>query len=278
MELFSFSLSLSVSISGVDSRDVSDMVIEKRTVIIVLAFVLCFILLVHISSKYHHVRALPIACHRLIRPNHDESLRQICRYQQTYENTTSLTSGTTMPRSDNVTPIDYVSCVASLSNCCRFRSELGYIKHVTKFELEFPIAFSLLTYENFEQTERLLRLIYRPHNFYCLHVDAKSPPDMHSAAEAVASCLPNVIVARPAITVEWGRISVVEAELSCMKILLERDQDWKYFINLVGRDFPLKTNRELVGILRAYNGSNDVDGSRRRQVLLLLLVVFFYYN
>jgi len=39
-----------------------------------------------------------------------------------------------------------------------------------------------------------------------------------------------------------------------------RGTQWKYIINTAGQAFPLRTNRELVSILRAYNGSNDIEG------------------
>ena len=35
---------------------------------------------------------------------------------------------------------------------------------------------------------------------------------------------------------------------------------WKYLMNVAGEAFPLKTNAELVGILRLYNGASDVEG------------------
>uniref|UniRef100_A0A5K3G5T2 PSD1 domain-containing protein n=2 Tax=Mesocestoides corti TaxID=53468 RepID=A0A5K3G5T2_MESCO len=34
---------------------------------------------------------------------------------------------------------------------------------------------------------------------------------------------------------------------------------WKYLVNLVGQDFPLRTNMELVAALKALNGSNLVE-------------------
>jgi len=119
----------------------------------------------------------------------------------------------------------------------------------------------VLTYESVEQTERLLRLIYRPHNVYCVHVDAKSSPAVRRALTAITACFNNVFIAKPPVDVRWGKVSIVRAELRCMRQLLEYGR-WRYFINLVGRDFPLRTNLELVKILAAYNGSNDVEGSR----------------
>jgi len=151
------------------------------------------------------------------------------------------------------------------NNCDRFRSDLGYFvspEDTTDEERRFPIAFSVLTYENLEQTARLLRLIYRPHNVYCIHVDAKSPDELRNGLEAIANCFDNVFVAKPSISVQWATISVVNAEILCMRQLLDIYKRWKYLINLVGRDFPLRTNYELVKILRAYNGANDVEASR----------------
>jgi len=165
------------------------------------------------------------------------------------------------PHDTVTTPEAYLELA---QNCDCFRSDFGYFvspEDTTDEERRFPIAFSLLTYENLKQTERLLRLIYRPHNVYCIHVDAKSPAEMHEGLEAIAGCLDNVFIAKPPIDVKWGKVSVVHAELLCMRQLLEHKR-WNYFINVVGRDFPLRTNFELVKILTAYNGSNDVDGTR----------------
>jgi hypothetical protein len=123
-------------------------------------------------------------------------------------------------------------------------------------------------YEQFEQTERLLRLIHRPHNFYCLHIDGKAPLVTHQAARAVASCLPNVVVAHPPVSVAWGTISILQAEMLCIKELLQLSSKWKYYINLVGRDFPLRTNLELVRIVKAYKGANEIEGSARYVYLI----------
>jgi len=37
-----------------------------------------------------------------------------------------------------------------------------------------------------------------------------------------------------------------------------------YFINLTGQEFPLRTNLELVRIVRLFNGSNEITGSYTR--------------
>ena len=106
-------------------------------------------------------------------------------------------------------------------------------------------------------TERLLRAIYRPHNFYCIHIDSNSPHQTQRALTSIASCFHNVFIASTSYNVEWGKATVLYAEIQCMKDLL-RYRTWKYFINLTGQEFPLKTNRELVKILKAYSGANDI--------------------
>jgi len=192
-------------------------------------------------------------------PDDDEN-RRACRPVLRGRYGWSLT-----PRRTVVAPAAYVE---RARDCDCFRSDLGYLvspEDTTDAERRLPIAFSLLTYENLEQSERLLRLIYRPHNVYCIHVDAKSPAELRDGLEAIAACFDNVFVAKPPVDVRWGKISVVQAEMLCMSQLLDIHKRWKYFINLVGRDFPLRTNYELVKILRAYNGANDVLASRNEE-------------
>nr|KAG5699098.1 hypothetical protein BaRGS_017781 [Batillaria attramentaria] len=103
----------------------------------------------------------------------------------------------------------------------------------------------------------LLSAIYRPQNVYCVHVDKKAQKSFRFAMEAIADCFPNVFLASRSVDVRWGKFSVLKPELVCMQDLWNYTH-WKYFINLTGQEFPLKTNYELVKILTAYNGANDV--------------------
>ncbi|KAL8602113.1 hypothetical protein ACOMHN_007382 [Nucella lapillus] len=148
--------------------------------------------------------------------------------------------------------------IRDTGNCARFVRERGYILDSSQKEKQFPIAFSILFYKDVQQMERLLRTIYRPHNVYCLHLDGKSPLSTLRAVRGLASCLPNVFLSSRAVSVEWGQYSVLEPELTCMGDLWPY-HTWRYFINLTGQEFPLKTNLQLVEILSALNGSNDVD-------------------
>lgn len=146
-------------------------------------------------------------------------------------------------------------------DCEHYKIGRGYILHpLSEMERNFPLAFSLIVYRDLEQTERLLRAIYRPHNYYCIHIDMKTDPIERRAFESMAECFDNVVIADKSVNVTWGTFSVLEAELLCMETLY-RYKKWKYFINLTGQEFPLKTNRELVSILESLDGANVVDGT-----------------
>ncbi|KAL4219083.1 hypothetical protein ACF0H5_021666 [Mactra antiquata] len=146
------------------------------------------------------------------------------------------------------------------TNCEQFKITRGYLDSpFTEIELNFPIAFSIIAYQKVEQIEYLLRAIYRPQNFYCIHMDAKSSTDDVLTIGKIASCFENVFLASRAIAVKWGAFTVLEAELICMDDLYKKGY-WKYFINLTGQEFPLKTNLELVKILTAMEGANVVEG------------------
>ena len=155
------------------------------------------------------------------------------------------------------------------TNCNKFKKERRYIvDSISQEEYEFPIAFSIVMFKEVEQTERLLRAIYRPQNFYCIHVDRKASDQVQEAIASIARCFDNVLIPERRFSVQWGTYSVLAADLLCMKELLA--YKWRYFINLTGQEFPLRTNAELVRILKVFNGSNSIEGTVRRSVTAAL--------
>lgn len=150
------------------------------------------------------------------------------------------------------------------SNCSEFISTRKYItKTQTKMEDEFPIAYGISAYKDIAMLERFLRAIYRPQNYYCIHIDVKAPIDVKNAAASIVKCFDNVFLSSRQTAVRWGTYSVLEATLICMEDLL-RLPKWKYFINLTGQEFALRTNLELVKILRVFNGANGMESTDPR--------------
>ncbi|XP_025105376.1 beta-1,3-galactosyl-O-glycosyl-glycoprotein beta-1,6-N-acetylglucosaminyltransferase-like isoform X2 [Pomacea canaliculata] len=148
------------------------------------------------------------------------------------------------------------------ANCTSYLLNGGFLSaSVDENELSFPLAFSLMVHSNVEQVERLLRAVYRPHNVYCIHPDNKSSDDFHSSLRFIAGCLPNVNIIERPLSVEWGKYSVLQADVECMRLLWKHPRKWRYFINLTGQEFPLKTNKEIVRILQTFNGANDITGT-----------------
>lgn len=110
--------------------------------------------------------------------------------------------------------------------------------------------------------ERLLRAIYAPQNIYCVHVDKKSEHSVHSAIRAITSCFPNVFMVSQAVNVVYAGWTRVQADLNCMADLFNTSTKWKYFINLCGQDFPLKTNLEIVRLLNFLRGGNVIESEK----------------
>lgn len=145
---------------------------------------------------------------------------------------------------------DLVEYPSSESDTCRVSNPHG----------EYPIAFSILAHENALQLKLLFEAVYNSQNVYCIHIDKHAHRSLHDLAADIASCHGNVYVASSR-EILWGHISILEAELSCVRLLWNSTTKWKYWINLTGRDFPLRTNQELVQILKILNGTNEITGS-----------------
>ena len=98
-------------------------------------------------------------------------------------------------------------------NCTRMAKTFGFVTHhLTEEEKNFPIAFSILHYSDFEVLMRLLPAIYRPQNFYCVHLDTKSPDMYKRALKDLRACFPNIVVPETHYSVYWGDFSILQAE------------------------------------------------------------------
>ncbi|XP_014263359.3 beta-1,3-galactosyl-O-glycosyl-glycoprotein beta-1,6-N-acetylglucosaminyltransferase 3-like [Maylandia zebra] len=117
----------------------------------------------------------------------------------------------------------------------------------------------MVIHDKIEMFERLLRAVYAPQNIYCVHVDQNSSASFMKAVAAIASCFPNVFVASKLERVVYASWFRVQADLNCMKDLLNTHINWRYLLNTCGTDFPIKTNREIVRALKLLNGRNSME-------------------
>ncbi|XP_026199679.1 beta-1,3-galactosyl-O-glycosyl-glycoprotein beta-1,6-N-acetylglucosaminyltransferase [Anabas testudineus] len=153
--------------------------------------------------------------------------------------------------------------INATEDCTTFKLTRKYLTFpLSKEEEAFPLAYSMVVHHKVQSFERLLRAIYAPQNIYCVHVDKKSEASVVSAIRSITSCFSNVFIVSEAVSVVYASWSRVQADLNCMADLYSASTKWKYFINLCGQDFPLKTNLEIVRMLRALKGGNSLESEK----------------
>uniref|UniRef100_A0A5K3FUX3 Protein xylosyltransferase n=1 Tax=Mesocestoides corti TaxID=53468 RepID=A0A5K3FUX3_MESCO len=144
-------------------------------------------------------------------------------------------------------------------HCLHFRERFAI---AVDPHVDMDIAFTLVVHKDVGQIARLLRMIYRQNNYYCIHADRRSDFLFTEALRGVATCFGTNVELVPheqRVEVHWGYESVLVPQITCAKQALRSHATWKYLVNLVGQDFPLRTNLELVAALKALNGSNLVE-------------------
>ncbi|KAM5157967.1 N-acetyllactosaminide beta-1,6-N-acetylglucosaminyl-transferase-like [Mantella aurantiaca] len=147
------------------------------------------------------------------------------------------------------------------SNCQEYLRQNHYITApLSDEEAAFPLAYMMTVHKEFDTFERLFRAIYMPQNIYCIHVDEKASVDFLQAVSDLADCFPNAFLASKTEPVVYAGISRLQADLNCMKDLMNSEMQWKYVINMCGQDFPLKTNKEVIEHLKKFKGKNITPG------------------
>ncbi|KAI6220032.1 hypothetical protein M3Y99_01632400 [Aphelenchoides fujianensis] len=110
----------------------------------------------------------------------------------------------------------------------------------------------MVVYTDVAQVYFALSAIYQPQNAYCIAVDGKSSPEFKRRIHALAGCLPNITVIEVP-PIGWCTASVLDALYTCFSNLTLADHPWQYYQYVTGFDLPLKTNLEMVRILKQLN-------------------------
>lgn len=141
-------------------------------------------------------------------------------------------------------------------DCQKIRNEFEGNFYVSEEEKSFPLAFSMTIHDDAQQIVRFLKAIYRPHNVYCIHYDKKSSWTLRKIMDRLTKCLRNVIIPKKIVNIVYECYPILEAQLSCMRELVKvrNEFPWKYTTTLCGKEVPLRTNREMVHLLKQMNG------------------------
>ncbi|OON20112.1 Core-2/I-Branching enzyme [Opisthorchis viverrini] len=149
------------------------------------------------------------------------------------------------------------------TSCDKLTRFNGRHPWVSVEEQDFPLAYIITTYESYQRLARLLRLIYRRHNIYCVHIDATAPESFASRVHQLVNCYGSNVLLVPSserVNVIWGEFSVLEANLVCAEMLIRSKKiQWQYVLNVNEKELPLRTNWEMVKAMKALNGSNLVQ-------------------
>merc|ERR1719233_1236269 len=138
-----------------------------------------------------------------------------------------------------------------LNDCHRYVEDMKVDFSEAK-EKETPLAFSILAHKDAIQLSKLLSTIFRPWNSYCLQLDSKSSPKFIELITRLVKCYKTIysnttiFLSQSTISLVWQHSSLLEGDLNCLEQLSQKNPDWKYFVNVVGSEFPLITNYQLI--------------------------------
>uniref|UniRef100_A0A1I7Z2I2 Beta-1,3-galactosyl-O-glycosyl-glycoprotein beta-1,6-N-acetylglucosaminyltransferase 3 n=1 Tax=Steinernema glaseri TaxID=37863 RepID=A0A1I7Z2I2_9BILA len=139
--------------------------------------------------------------------------------------------------------------------CDELKTKFAFLEQpLSKEEQDFPLAYTIIVHNSIIQAYFLLSALYQPQNQFCIVIDDNADPTFKKQMFQLTSCFPNVFV-MSAPRIDQCSFSALEATYRCVQYLSNLQADWKYFQYVTERDFPLKTNLELVRIFKQLNGS-----------------------
>ena len=151
------------------------------------------------------------------------------------------------------------------SSCSWLKEQLTNNLYNSELERQFPLAYAFVIHNSPQQVFRLLKVLYKPQNTYCFHYDIKSTAQFKALFDTMATCFDNIIVPSKIEDVQWGKYTFLDAQINCLNDLAKHREtqpktlQWKYVINLCGKELPLTTGKEIVSRLIRLNGTSSMS-------------------
>lgn len=123
------------------------------------------------------------------------------------------------------------------------------------FPASVKIAYFIMVHDQPERFIRLFQKIYSRDQFYLIHIDRKAKAEVTENIQLFLVKFPNAYILESANIISGG-FSMIQAELDAMEFLLNVSQEWDYFINLSGEDYPLKSQSIIRQFLSIRRGKN----------------------
>ena len=139
--------------------------------------------------------------------------------------------------------------------------------------------------------ETLIASLFRPHNSYCIFVDAKATTEFQNLVQQLVNCYrlkypqvrsfyilkvfhkimldffyfyfykANIFVVKDTHPIYWAHISMLMADIKCLDLLLKSDfsrlYQWQYFINQPATALPTMKVDEIADMLNQHRGHCD---------------------
>ncbi|GMT03304.1 hypothetical protein PENTCL1PPCAC_25478, partial [Pristionchus entomophagus] len=152
------------------------------------------------------------------------------------------------------------SLIATSSDRCRtYLSSFGFAKsEPSQEEKEFPLAYAVVAHGSFDQLLLVLSSFYESHNAFCISVPSNADPVFIRLVHTLDDCFENIHVIDVG-EISWGSYEIQRATYGCMQYLVEQEPvQWRYLQYLSGVDVPLRTNLEMVRIMKEWKGFSHV--------------------
>ncbi|UOU98442.1 beta-1,6-N-acetylglucosaminyltransferase [Chryseobacterium daecheongense] len=117
------------------------------------------------------------------------------------------------------------------------------------------IAYFIMVHHKPERFKAMFAKIYTRDQFYLVHIDRKAGEEITDEIQLYLVQFPNVYILE-SMNIVSGGFSMIQAELNAMEFLLNVSDDWDYFVNLSGEDYPLKSQDIIRQFLTINNGRN----------------------
>jgi hypothetical protein len=117
------------------------------------------------------------------------------------------------------------------------------------------IFYHIQAHDQFEYLRTLISYIFHPDNFYLISVDATVSAEEIAALDELRCS--NISISCDA-TVTWGGRSRVNSLLLGLDSFVASASHLRYFINISGTDFPLKTQAEIFDVLGSFDAATPI--------------------
>lgn len=119
------------------------------------------------------------------------------------------------------------------------------------------LSINSTIFQDYLYLETLFRLEYAPQNSFCFALDRKASTIFKTRIKALQTCFSkNMFVVNDGYEVHQTGHNSTVAHLSCLKKL--RKRNFKYVFLVHNFDVKLRTNAELVEILKNHHGANEM--------------------